>query len=214
MPDHIGELLARLPELVPLEATLYAAVDAMSQAYGAGGKIMVCGNGGSAADAEHIVGELMKGFLLGRALPDAERERLKAAGCPAALADRLQLAIPALSLVAGISLPSAFANDVDAEAVFAQQVFGLGRPGDLLFAISTSGNSANVVAAAQVAGAMGIKVLALTGCRRSRLGDLADIAVMAPAESTPRVQELHLAIYHAMCAELEERLFGAAENGM
>lgn len=210
MPDYIAELTGRIPALAPLAAPLYAAAAEIVAVSRRGRKIMTCGNGGSAADAEHIVGELMKGFRLARALPENERARLIARGCPAELASLLQMPVPAVSLVAGVSLPTAFANDVNGEAVFAQQVFGLGQAGDALFAISTSGRSANVFMAVQVARALDISVIALTGERPGRIGEAADIAICAPSASTPVIQEYHVAIYHALCSEAEERLFGCA----
>lgn len=207
MSAHIDELVARMPILLPLAPQLEKAVSCMRDTYLSGGKIMTCGNGGSAADSEHIVGELMKGFLLKRPLLQTEKDALEAGGCPSGLVARLQRAVPAISLVSGVSLPTAFANDVDSQAIFAQQVFGLGRREDTLIAISTSGNSVNVLYAAHVARAMGIRVIGLTGNRPNRIEKLADIAIKAPAVSTPEIQEIHLAVYHALCAELEARLF-------
>lgn len=208
MPDYISELLVRMPALLPLADTLEMAVATLCATYRRGGKIMTCGNGGSAADAEHIVGELMKGFRLARKLPEEETRRLLQGGCPEALVRLLQRPVPAVSLVAGISLPTAFANDVSAKAVFAQEVLGLGRAEDTLLAISTSGNSENVLMAVQVASALGIGTIALTGKKPGHIGRTARIAICAPASSTPLIQEYHVAIYHAICSELEDRLFG------
>lgn len=210
--DHLEDLISRIPILQPLLPSLQGALGYMLETYQAGGKILICGNGGSAADAEHMTGELMKGFLLKRPLLQEERELLGEGGCTDEVASALQRCIPAISLVGGVALPTAYANDVDARAVFGQQVFGLGRKGDTLVAISTSGNSANVVFAARVAKGLGIKVVALTGMRESALSALADIVILAPSASTPRIQEYHLAIYHALCAEMERRLFEEDER--
>jgi D-sedoheptulose 7-phosphate isomerase len=171
---------------------------------------LVCGNGGSAADAEHIVGELMKGYLLQRPIPDETRARLVAASpeSGAYLAGALQGALPAISLVSQASLLSAIANDTAADMVFAQQVYGYGRAGDVLVGISTSGNARNVVYAMQVARAMGMHTCALTGPGGGALKSVADVCICAPGESTPAIQERHLPIYHVLCAMLEEEFFG------
>ena len=197
--------------LAPCRAEIDAAFALLRDAVTAGGKILTCGNGGSAADAEHIVGELMKGFHLKRPLDPAEVAALVTA-CPesgARLAAGLQRTIPAVSLVSQTALITAIANDNDADLIFAQQVLGLGRPGDVLIAVSTSGNSRNVVAAAQVARAFGVKVVALTGAGGGALAPLADVAIRVPATKVPTIQELHLPVYHELCARLEEALFGA-----
>lgn len=213
MPNYLSDLVERVPALAPLENDLESAVALMLRTYRQGGKIMTCGNGGSAADAEHIVGELMKGFRLARKLPENERARLIGGGCPPELADLLQRPVPAVSLVSGVALPTAFANDVEGRAVFAQQVLGLGKKEDLLLAISTSGNSANVFMAVQTAKAMGLGAIALTGEKPGRIGETASLAICAPSASTPLIQEFHIAIYHALCSELEERLFGQDGTG-
>lgn len=207
MPEYIKKLALRMPQLASLVPLMESAVNCLARTYHAGGKIIICGNGGSAADSEHMVGELMKGFMLKRPLCEAEIDKLQEAGCPKEISEKLQHAIPAISLVSGVALPTAFANDVDGKLVFAQQVYGLGKAEDSLVAISTSGNSGNVSHAAQVAKAMGMQVIALTGSKTSKIGNLADIALMAPSDSTPIIQEFHIAIYHAICAELEALLF-------
>lgn len=206
MGDYIEELMAIRPELKDCEIELRAAVDCLEAVYGTGGKILVCGNGGSAADAEHITAELMKGFLLKRSLPISLREKLS--DCPHSLVEQLQLGIPAISLVGSIGLATAFANDVCYEALFAQQVLNLGKPGDCLIALSTSGNSPNIINAMNIAKSLDLAVIGLTGNRDCKMRRLADILISAPAESTPRIQEYHLMMYHALCAELESRLFG------
>lgn len=211
MPDYFSKLIDRIPELAPLESVFEKTISCLEQTYHKGGKIMTCGNGGSAADAEHIVGELMKGFLLKRKLTDRLRRQLESRGCPAELCDLLQKGVPAISLVSGVSLPTAFSNDVCAEAVFAQQVLNLGHAQDVLIAISTSGNSKNVIAAMQIARALDITTIGLTGNRKGQMNNLADILIAVPSSHTPAIQEYHLAIYHAICAELESRLFADEE---
>ena len=171
-------------------------------AYRSGGKVLTCGNGGSAADAEHVVGELMKCFRKRREIPAPVAAKLRPE-----LAAKLEGALPAISLVSMESLLTAFANDVAWETAFAQQVLALARPGDVLVAISTSGNSANCVAAAEVMRAVGGRSIALTGQAASRLSDMSDVAIRVPETETFRVQELHLPVYHALCAMLEEELF-------
>lgn len=213
MGKYIADLVSRVPELSCLHDDLVRTVEAIAGSYSGGHKVMTCGNGGSAADAEHIVGELMKGFLLERKLEKHEINSLLARGCPRELAEKLQMGIPAISLVSGVSLPSAFANDVCAQAIFAQQVFNLGKAKDVLLAISTSGNSRNVLAAAHVARAMDITVIGMTGERPGRLGRLSDITLRAPSALTPRIQEFHVCMYHAICADLEDKLFQPAESG-
>ncbi len=200
------ELIKRHPELECCGAAIEHAADIISSAFGQGGRLFICGNGGSAADALHIAGELCKGFLSRRPLSDEFKALLRAGGCT--LDDRalsaLQWGLPAIPLTGSDALFTAFINDVDAELVFAQQLFALGSSGDALLAISTSGNSKNVAAAASLARGMGIAVVALTGHDGGRLGDLSDAAIKVPATETPHVQELHLPVYHALCAALEE----------
>lgn len=207
----IETLLLRYPVLEVCRASIFAAAEAVCECYRAGGKLMVCGNGGSAADAEHIVGELMKGFCKKRPLPPELRARLEAA-CPedaAYLAANLQGALPALSLVNPVALTTAFANDCAPDLAMAQQVLGIGAPGDVLLAISTSGNSRNVVYAVETAKVRGVKSIALTGRSGGRLRGLADITVAVPEDETYRVQELHLPVYHALCLAAEEEFFEA-----
>ncbi|MBQ3889457.1 MAG: SIS domain-containing protein, partial [Clostridia bacterium] len=168
----------------------------------AGGKLLVCGNGGSAADCEHIVGELMKGFHKKRELPADSP-------VPADIAAGLQGALPAISLVSQSGLCTAFINDCDPELVFAQQVYGYLKPGDVLLGLSTSGNSANVAAAARTASALGGKTLAVTGESGGRLALLCDVCVRLPACDTAQIQELTLPVYHALCALLEDAFFAS-----
>lgn len=209
---YIQELIARLPELGSIQASLERAARMMGETYLGGGKLLLCGNGGSAADCDHIVGELMKGFLLRRPLKSADVCKFEGM-CkdPAAFAEHLQGALPTVSLVSANALNSAFCNDVEPNMIYAQGVWGLGCPGDLLIAISTSGNSENIVNAAIAACAKGMAVIALTGERESRLSALSDVTLHAPAHETYRIQEYHLPIYHALCATVEERIFGGEE---
>lgn len=207
---RLGELIAKYPELDGCRSDIEAAYRCMSQSYRAGGKLLVCGNGGSAADSEHIVGELMKGFMSKRPLAAGRREMLVAA-CRedgAYLADHLQEALPAISLVSHSALMTAYANDVAADMVFAQQVYGLAQPEDVLLALSTSGNSANVVRAVQTARALGVATVGLTGSGGGRLAALCSVTVRVPWNSTPDIQERHLPIYHLLCMLLEQEFFG------
>ncbi len=205
----IEKLVRTYPELTECMPSIRLAFDALTLTFRAGGKLLVCGNGGSAADSEHIVGELMKGFNLRRPIPESTRERLVRAFPDEGeyLADHLQAALPALSLVSQTSLLSAYANDVAPDMGFAQQVLGYGREGDALIGISTSGLSANVLNAVRVARALGIRTIGLTGQGGGAIKDLCDVAIVVPCDSTADVQERHLGIYHALCAMLEEEFF-------
>lgn len=211
MPSHIAELAERAPVLAPLRESLEDAADCIVNAVRSGGRLFTCGNGGSAADAEHIVGELMKGFLLKRPLAQERKSLLLRKGCDAAMVEMLQDGVPALSLVGGVSLPTAFINDVHADYVFAQQLLVLGKAPDVLLAISTSGNSKNILAAASLAKGLDMTVIGLTGSGGGRLAPLCDILLAAPSAHTPRIQEFHLQLYHTLCAEIEARLFGSEE---
>lgn len=203
--NHIEALIARYPELSPLADSIDAAASAIIFTHSYGGKLLLVGNGGSAADCEHISGELLKGFLKERATDGEDRIALtELLGEKGAL---LQRGIPAIPIPSLSATLSAFANDVEPSLVYAQLVYSLGKRGDVLFALSTSGNSENVVNAARAARALGITVVALTGEGGGRLAELADILINAPARETYRVQEYHLPIYHAICAEVEERIF-------
>ena len=211
--DKIEELIKRYPALEICRGTLFEAVEAICNGFRNGGKLITCGNGGSAADAMHIVGEMMKGFLLPRKIEEFNPEFVKRAQelYPADVEyfkANLQSALPALSLVSETALNTAFANDVTTDLVFAQQIFGLGRRGDVLLAISTSGNSDNVLFAVEVAKIMGIKVVAMTGRRGGRLRHQSDIAICVPADSAYTIQEFHLPIYHMICLAAENEFFG------
>lgn len=164
--------------------------------YKNGGKILVCGNGGSAADSEHIVDELMKGFMLKRKVVD---ERI-----PEHLRDQLQGALPAISLPSQSAILSAFINDVDPDMMYAQLVYGYGNKNDLLICLSTSGNSKNCVNAAEVAKGIGVKVLSMTGAKKSKLSEISDCTIKVPETETYKVQEYHLPVYHYLCAMTEK----------
>ena len=206
---RIEQLIATYPELETCASDIQAAFDILRTCYRNGGKVLTCGNGGSAADAEHIVGELMKGYLLKRSVSDEMRTKLTSVNPQdgAYLASHLQGALPAISLVSQSSLISAIANDTATDMVFAQQVYGYGREGDTLIGLSTSGNSRNVMYAIQVARALGLHTIALTGPTGGALKSMTEVCICAPGESTPTVQEHHLPIYHVLCAMLEEELF-------
>ena len=202
-------LFTNYPQLSVCADDIQAAYKLMVETYRSGGVIMTCGNGGSAADAEHIVGELMKGFKLERPLVDWQRERLEGIFPEDGdyLADNLQRGIAAISLVSQSSLSSAFINDAAPDMVFAQQVFGYGSPGSLLLGISTSGNSQNVVNACKVAKAFEIGTIGMTGADGGELRKICDVTVRAPAKETYRVQEYHMPIYHTLCAMIEIEMF-------
>lgn len=204
----LQRLLEDNPALAPLRSGLLDAYALLQGAFELGGKLLLCGNGGSAADADHIVGELMKGFLKRRPLTAEERALLDdTPDMPAGFADRLQGALPALSLNTHGALLSAYANDVDAAMVYAQQVWALGQGGDALLALSTSGNSRNVVNAVHAARAKGLRTLAITGEKESALSALCDVTLRLPSAETYRVQEYTLPVYHALCALLEAAFF-------
>ncbi len=203
MNVYIQELFDRYPRLASCRADLEAAFDLLCTCYARDGVVYICGNGGSAADAQHIVGELMKSFTAHRPISATLRARLK----DEHLADRLQGALRAFPLNGADSLVSAFANDVEPELVFAQQVAGYGRPGDILWAISTSGNSINVVHALKVARAKDMPSLGLTGQDGGKMAGLCDVCICVPETETYKAQELHLPVYHALTRMLEAHFF-------
>lgn len=206
----LNELLTYYPDLKQCREDIEAAYALLAKCYKKKGKVLLCGNGGSAADAEHIACELMKEFKLKREVSredarkicrvDPENSEFLCAG--------LQRALPAISLVSQTALFSAFANDVNVEMVYAQQVYGYGRENDVLWAISTSGTSQNICNAARIAKAMGLGVLGLTGKTGGILALYCNVAIRAPSDITYRIQEYHKPIYHALCAMLEEEYFG------
>jgi D-sedoheptulose 7-phosphate isomerase len=200
--DDIDQLCERLPILKVCQEAIRQSTDALIHAFQSGNKLLLCGNGGSAADCEHIAGELVKRFSNPRPL---SRELAESLGSD--LSQNLHGGLPALSLPSMIGFHTAFANDDNPEYAFAQQVLALGKPGDVLFAISTSGNSKNLVHAVKTAKAMDLKTIGLTGESGGLLAPLCDFSIQAPASETPRVQELHLPIYHAICTVVEDTLF-------
>ncbi len=214
MQSHVEQfldgLIRRLPQIHPCRRSIIDSFTMIVNCYRRNGKLLVCGNGGSAADAEHIVGELMKEFRLKRRIPDEDKQKLmeRIPEHGDEIASGLQLALPAISLVSQTSLLTAFANDVNTSMAFAQQVYGYGREGDVLIAISTSGNSDNILNAVRVAHAFGIHVIGLTGETGGLLRPLCDVAICVPEKKTFLVQELHVPVYHTLCAMIEEEFYG------
>ena len=208
MKVSIEELIERYPKLDSEKENITQALEVMFECYKNKGKLLVAGNGGSAADAEHIVGELMKGFVEPRKLQKEYVEKLEAVDSEMGreLGEKLQGALPAISLVGHTALSTAYLNDVDPLLGFAQQLNGFGQENDVFLAISTSGNSKNILYACVVAKAKGMKIVALTGGSGGKLKYMADIAIVAPETETYKIQEYHLPIYHWLCLNLEEEL--------
>jgi D-sedoheptulose 7-phosphate isomerase len=204
---HLDNLICRFPALGACRPQVEGAFQAIRDALRRGGKLLLCGNGGSASDADHWAGELLKGFHSSRPLSEMEQRKL-----PEELATRLQGAVPAIPLTGFTALSTAFANDVAPELVFAQLVWGLGCSGDLFVGISTSGNARNVCLAAQAARARGLVTLALTGEGGGKLAPLCDLAIRVPARETNLVQEFHLPIYHCLSLMVEEDFFGEEQG--
>ncbi len=195
------ELINRYPALKVCENEIYNSYKVIKECYDSNGKVLACGNGGSAADADHIVGELMKGFLLGRKIKE------KAINGDDEILTHLQGALPAVSLNAHSALLTAFANDLEFDYTYAQQVYGLGDKGDVLIALSTSGNSASVVNAVRAAAAKGVKSIGITGSKDSLICKNCDVCIRLPATETFKIQELTLPVYHCLCAMLEADFF-------
>lgn len=208
--SHINHLIDCYPKLNVCRDDIMKAYGLIESAYSNGRKLLVCGNGGSASDSEHIVGELMKEFKLKRKVYSDQAVALKEIDpeLGQVLADNLQGALPAISLTGHSSLQTAFMNDAVPELVFAQQVNGYGKPGDVFLGISTSGNSKNVLYAAVNAKAKGLKVIGLTGAKESKLMKYADVCIRVPETVTFKIQEYHLPVYHCLCLMLEEKFFG------
>lgn len=206
---QIDILIERYPSLEVCREDIATAYELMADSYEQGGKLLACGNGGSAADAEHIVGELMKGFKKSRKMTPLFTLQLKAVDeeLGKVLADNLQGALPAIALDGHPALSTAYMNDCEPLLCFAQQVNGYGRKGDVLLGISTSGNSKNVLYAATTAKAKGMIVIGLTGAKESKLSALADVCIRVPETETYMIQELHLPVYHCLCLMLEEKFF-------
>lgn len=209
LQKHIELLVERYPSLAPIKDDIVAAYLLLAESYQNGGKLLIAGNGGSAADAEHMVGELMKSFKLRRKVENDFAQKLIAEDqeLGKVLAENLQGALPAIALDSHLSLSTAYMNDCEPLLCFAQQVNGFGRPGDVFVGISTSGNSKNVLYAAVAARAKGMKVLGLTGANDSKLKELSDVCIQVPQTETYMVQELHLPIYHCLCLMLEDKFF-------
>lgn len=206
---YLDELTQRYPVLDCVRKQIFESYQILESCYENGGKLLIAGNGGSCADAEHIVGELMKGFVKKRAVSEefskllinADHERGKE------LSLKLQGGLPAIALTGHPGLSTAYSNDVDGDLIFAQQTYGYGKKGDVLLGISTSGNSKNVLYAMTVARALGMKTIALSGKDGGLLKDAADVSIVVPEQETFKIQELHLPVYHALCLMLEERFF-------
>jgi D-sedoheptulose 7-phosphate isomerase len=207
---YISELIKRYPGLMQIQSNIVEAIEIMKESTINHGKYLICGNGGSAADSDHIVGELMKGFVLNRPVDAEFRLKLEMSFPNESkyFINNLQMGIPAISLMSHSALTSAFSNDKAPDLIFAQQVLGYGKKEDVLFAISTSGNSKNVVYAAQIAKTMGLKVISLTGSNGGKLRDISDVLINVPEVETYKVQEYHLPIYHIICLVLENEFFG------
>ena len=211
MKPTFSALCRNYPDLEPIRAEIETAYSVLESSFADGHKLLVCGNGGSAADSEHLVAELMKGFILKRAIDDKTRARFATefGEQGAALAAQLEGALPAIALTGHNSLSTAVANDGAPDAMFAQQVWGYGQAGDVLLAISTSGNATNVLNALRVAKVKGLKTIGLTGANGGAMKALCDVAVCVRCDVTHEIQERHLPIYHALAIALETRFFGS-----
>ncbi len=206
--DTTDTLFHRYPCLAPLANVLSAATEAVADCHAHNGLVLLCGNGGSAADAAHISGEWLKGFLsLRPPLPEQAAGLMRELG-DASLASKLQRGLRVVNLCEASSIITATANDLDPSLIFAQQVFALGRPGDILIGLSTSGNAENVTRAMQTARATGLTTIGFTGARTGRMDSFCDLLFKVPETETYRVQELHLPLYHALCARVEAACFG------
>lgn len=210
LENYVDQLIQRYPVLEECKEGIISAYEVMERAYSSNHKLLIAGNGGSASDSEHIAGELMKGFKINRPISSVFANKLISIDeeCGKALAGNLQRALTAIPLVAHEALSTAYINDVDGLGVFAQQLFGFGCAGDVFLAISTSGNSRNIINAAVVARALDIPVIGLTGCGGGKLGKFTDVLVKVPENETYKIQELHLPVYHCWCMMLEQHFFG------
>ncbi len=207
--EHLNGLLKKHPILDECSNDIQKAYNAIVSCYEDEGKLLIAGNGGSGADAGHIVGELMKGFLSKRQLPTELQKRLIDTNreMGSVMADNLQGALPAIDLTVHNALITAFSNDVDGDLIYAQQIMGYGRSGDIFIGISTSGNAKNILYGMHAARALGLKTIGLTGRSGGYLKDAADITIRVPADTTPLIQELHLPVYHTLCAMVEAFFF-------
>ena len=207
--DHLQQLIQRYPQLEPINREIIAAFDIIGESFARGGKLLIAGNGGSAADAEHIVGELMKNFVKKRSLPDSFISNIGNIDSEIAryLVSHLQPGLPAIALSGHTSLNTAAINDIDGNITFAQQVYGYGNKADVFLGISTSGNAKNVVYAAATAKAKNLKVIGLSGADGGMLKFYADVSIVVPETETYKIQELHLPVYHCLCLMLEDKFF-------
>lgn len=203
-------LIERYPKLEVCQKSIWNAYEVLCRTYEKGGKLLLAGNGGSAADSEHIVGELMKGFIKRREIDEEERAVIMGISKEfgAVLCENLQKTLPAIALSGHIALSTAFSNDVNSALVFAQQLYGYGKKNDIFMGITTSGNSENILYAVIAAKARGMNTIALTGEHGGKIKEMADITIMVPETITYKIQELHLPVYHTLCLMLEERFFG------
>lgn len=210
MEEHLNQLIERYPKLEVCKEDIRKAYNILETAYQKGRKLLVSGNGGSASDSEHIVGELMKEFRLKRKVYADQAENLRQIDpeMGTVLAENLQGALPAICLTGHSALTTAFMNDANADLIFAQQVNGYGKSGDVYLGISTSGNSKNVLYAAITAKSKGLKVIGLTGAKDCKMMKFADVCIRVPEIETYKIQELHLPVYHCLCLMLEDRFFG------
>lgn len=206
----IAELVVRYPALKGCDKDILSALEILITMYKNNGKLLVAGNGGSAADAQHIVGELMKAFVLPRKLSVDKQMEIQQAFPHSSqyLIDNLQNVLPAVSLLGENALTSAYSNDKAPDLVFAQQVFGLGKEGDVFLGISTSGTSRNILYACEIAKVQKMKLIGLTGESGGRMKDLCDVTICVPSSVTFKIQEYHLPVYHALCLALEHEFFG------
>ena len=207
--DYIAQLIERYPVLASVENEIRTAYQVLERAYTNHKKLLVGGNGGSCADAEHIVGEVMKGVVKKREIPKKMQERLLGLDQELGkhLANGLQSSLRAIAITGHAGFSTAFANDVDPEMTYAQQVNGYGDEGDVLLAISTSGNAKNLIYAALTARAKDMPVILLSGKDGGKLRAIADVSIVVPNQETYQIQELHLPIYHALCLQLEDKFF-------
>jgi D-sedoheptulose 7-phosphate isomerase len=208
--SKIEDLFVRYPKLLCCRESIFAALKILIECYKNDGKLLICGNGGSAADSQHMVGELMKAFVLPRKLSEDKQMKIKQSfpnNCQY-LIDNLQQVLPSVSLLGETALTSAYGNDKAPDLVFAQQVFGLGKPGDVFLGISTSGTSKNVLYACEIAKVQDMKLIGLTGETGGKMKEICDVAICVPSNVTFKIQEYHLPIYHALCMALEYEFFG------
>jgi D-sedoheptulose 7-phosphate isomerase len=214
MKTRVNEILSRLfidnPALSICGESIRQSFEIILECYRNHGQVLICGNGGSAADSEHIVGELMKSFLISRPVNRETREKIQRMFPVDGkyMADNLQCALPAISLVSQTAISSAYINDVQPDMVFAQQVYGYGKSGDVLMGLSTSGNSGNVLNAIHIGKVLGMKTIGMTGEGGGKMKGLCDAVIRVPAVETYRIQEFHLPVYHALCAMIEEEFWG------